>query len=93
MKQFIFVFATEDTDKGANVPNSLIPDDSRDAGGFENILSICVGARVMLIRNIFTQQGLETGALVIVHSIDYDDSGLVSAINVNFDDSNMGRIF
>lgn len=93
MKQFIFVFATEDTDTGANIPNSLIPDDSRDAGGFENTLSISVGARVMLNRNIFTQQGLVNGALGTVHSIDYDYSGLVSAINVNFDDSNMGRIF
>ena len=52
-----------------NVTDEFIPKDDRDAGGLPRILSLSVGTRVMLIRNIATEQGLINGALGFVRSI------------------------
>lgn len=61
-------FSTADINPGQNVPNHLIPTDERDAGGLLQTLQISVNARIMLIRNINTKDGLVNGAMGTVSS-------------------------
>lgn len=75
-----------------NVTDEFIPKDDRDAGGLPRILSLSVGTRVMLIRNIATEQGLINGALGFVRSIIYEGVRPVK-IFVQFDDESIGRMF
>jgi hypothetical protein len=60
---------------------------------YQKKMTLCVNARVMLIRNIDTKNGLVNGAQVTVHSIEWDhpedhiQNKLPRCVNVSFDDS------
>lgn len=84
-------FSTADINPGQNVPNHLIPTDERDAGGLLQTLQISVNARIMLIRNINTKDGLVNGAMGTVYSFTWIGEE-ITEINVLFDDRNVGRL-
>ena len=69
-----------------------IPKDDRNAGGMPKVLELCIGSRVMLLRNIFTSQGLLNGALGHVEAIEYSEENVPSRIYVLFDDPNVGAM-
>ena len=46
----------------------------------------------MLIRNVYTDQGLVNGAVGNIHSFEQDDNGVVEKVNVLFDDPSVGRV-
>ena len=70
---------------------------SDDLGGLEAKLFLCVGARVMLTRNLWTELGLCNGAMGYVYDIVYNPGfappSLPVAIIVQFDDSYIGPSF
>ncbi|MEW8546654.1 MAG: DUF6570 domain-containing protein [Candidatus Thiodiazotropha sp.] len=72
--------------------DDFIPDDDRNAGGLPKTLTVSVGTRVMLIRNIATDQGLVNGALGFVQYIEFENENPVR-IFVRFDDESIGRSF
>ena len=88
--QFIF-FDSDDLISGSEVPENMIPNDDHDAGGLPNKIDLCISARVMLLRNIFTSDGLVNGAISSVHSFEFDQSGSVAVVNVLFDDDTTGQ--
>ena len=77
---------------GGEVPNHLIPQDDRDAGNLPRYLDLSVGTRVMLIRNIFTKNGLVNGVMGAVKEINKNIHNTVSSITVLFDNPEVGRI-
>ena len=70
----------------------FIPADDRDAGGLPRLLRLSIGTRVMLIRNIATDQGLVNGAMGFVQHIEYENAQPIR-IFVRFDDESIGRMF
>ena len=81
------------TDTGVNdCIDNFIPNDDRDAGGLPRVLSLSPGTRVMLIRNIATDQGLVNGALGFVKTC-YFENGQLLSIYVQFDDETIGSAF
>jgi ATP-dependent exoDNAse (exonuclease V), alpha subunit - helicase superfamily I member len=66
-------------------------------GGLQKKLFLCVGARVMLLRNLWTDVGLCNGALGTIHSIVYTKRQrpplFPIAIMIQFDDSYRGPSF
>ncbi len=70
----------------------LVPDDDDDCAGLASCLSLAVGARVMLGRNILTEDGLVNGAMGTVNGFVLDSEGLPKAVLVNFDDPKVGKI-
>ncbi|XP_053389653.1 ATP-dependent DNA helicase PIF1-like [Mercenaria mercenaria] len=85
-------FTSVNVSESENI-NQFIPKDDRDAGGLPNILHVSRGTRVMLIRNIATDQGLVNGALGFVEKILYNDEYGVSSVLVSFDDRSIGKLF
>lgn len=86
------MFSDYDAHAGQIATSEFIPEDDRDAGGLPNILTLSIGSRVMLLRNIMTDQGLVNSALGCVHSIQFEENKPI-AIYVKFDDPSVGRIF
>ena len=79
-----------------DVQDSFIPTDDQKCAGIPKSITMCVNARVMLIRNIDTQNGLVNGAQGTVHSIEWDYSStydkdstdkMPRCVNVIFDDA------
>ncbi|XP_062577044.1 uncharacterized protein LOC134238944 [Saccostrea cucullata] len=83
-----------------NVPSHLLPKDDRQCGGLPTVLSLAVGSRVMLIRNIMSSEYLVNGATGIVTAFKLKNVELQqpgsenpSEIMVKFDDPKVGAIF
>lgn len=87
------VFSNYDVHPGLDVPPELIPNDDRHAGGLPQELQVSVGTRVMLLRNLVTNEGLVNGAMGIVTHIELQENGVEFQIFVRFDDINIGRMF
>ena len=58
---------------------------------FRQVLSVKIGARVMLIYNIGTIDGLVNGQLGSVVGIEQNKNGEVQFIIVSFDDKEIGK--
>ena len=87
------VFSQNDIAKNNEVSDDLIPKDDRDAGGLPLLLTVSCGTRVMLIRNIYTNQGLVNGAMGYVELIEFNaNTKEPKYIYVKFDDGNVGKI-
>ena len=78
------IFSENDINPSQGVPDNLIPDDDRDAGGIPASILMSVGTRVMLIRNLNTQAGLVNGVIGTVFTLpgETDDN---PCINVKFE--------
>lgn len=82
------LFSDHDVSPGAEVPNEWIPPDDRNAGGLQHFLRVSLGTRVMLLRNLLTEQGLVNGAMVVVVHIETtNETNPPQCIYVKFDDS------
>ena len=73
-----------------------LPRTADECGGLEAYVSLAVGARVMLRRNVDTADGLVNGAIGRIH--DFELSGVpgaesVQAVFVVFDSPSLGRIW
>ena len=70
---------------------------SDDMGGLEPKLFLCIGARVMLTRNLWTEKGLCNGSMGIVKDIVYSEGDtpplLPISVIVRFDTSYSGPSF
>ena len=69
--------------------DDLILDDDRDAGGLLSTLTLSVGIRVMLVRNLCVKFGLVNGArgyIHAIHTIPFTDA-IVKSVDVKFNDS------
>ena len=86
------VYSKYDMEAGYNVASEYIPDDDRHAGGLPSSLQISLGTRVMLLRNLLTEEGLVNGAMGVVVHMDIVD-GVLKTVYVKFDDSTVGRRF
>ena len=62
-------FLTFDINPGGQVSNELIPKHDRNAGGLPLTLHISIGTRIMLLRNLLTEEGLVNGAMGTVHKL------------------------
>ena len=86
-------FSESDITPGLQAPKTLIPEDDRKAGGLPYHLHLSKHTRVMLLRNLYTEQGLVNGAMGQVQDIEIDDeSGLPSVVFVKFNDSTIGKV-
>lgn len=86
-------YASEDDNFMGQVLSDHIPSDDTIAGGLRNLLMVSVGARVMLMRNIKTENGLVNGAIgTIVNIIFSSENNKPSCIYVKFDDPKIGRV-
>ena len=88
----IHFYSQNDIGPSQEFDETHIPKDDRNAGGMPKVLELCVGSRVMLLRNIFTSQGLVNGALGQVEAIECSEENVPSSIYVLFDDPNVGRM-
>lgn len=84
-------FSSSERNAHALVPMEMIPVDNSLAGGLEKELMISINCRVMLTRNINTDQGLVNGAMGVVTNIDCMGS-IPSIIHVKFDNPTIGQV-
>ena len=77
-----------------DVPDSAVPSDDEKCAGIPRSITIGVNARVMLIRNIDTKNGLVNGAQGTVHSLEWvnpcgklSPNEMPSCVNVLFDNA------
>jgi len=65
---------------------------SDSAGGLEKILALCIGARVMLVYNLWVEQGLVNGSVGTVKNIIFQENSrppsLPLAVLIQFDNYN-----
>lgn len=88
----VHTFGHHDFAAGSEVPSNFHNIDDDCVGSLPLQLCLCIGARVMLIRNIHTDQGLVNGAIGYIHSFAYDENNVVENIHVLFDDPSVGRV-
>ena len=69
-------FSSFDATPGYDVPPALIPTDDRNADGLPAQLNVSVNTRVMLLRNLYTEEGLVNGAMGVVCSLNFTDKTL-----------------
>lgn len=75
-------------------PPKLIPTNDSECGGLPSRLFILPGARVMLLRNIMTTDGLVNGSQGTVVSIVFSDNQTMPyGVKVLFDDPRVGKLF
>jgi len=87
--------------RGPDIPESIrrkVPGEADNCGGLEKEIRIAVGARVMLRRNIGTEDGLVNGVMGTVTSIEWPENLPVdhaerqpTAIHVLFDNERAGQ--
>ena len=95
-EQILTISATHEYTNIANSANKVvlpkhIPDDDRKAGGLPNILTLSINSRVILLRNILTQEGLVNGQEGTVTGFEFCSSTQQpNIVYVKFDDPTVG---
>ena len=93
----IHFYSQNDVATSQEFSEEHIPPDDRNAGGMPHILRLSVGSRIMLLRNIFTSQGLVNGALGKIEAVEYSNSlpasrNIPARIFIIFDDPSVGAV-
>lgn len=76
--------------KPSSMKNFSLSTDDRFTGGFPSVITICIGARIILTRNIDVSDGLANGTQGIVRDIIFV-SGTPIAVIVLFDSQKVGK--
>ena len=75
---------------GSQVNSEHIPEDDRDCGGIPKSLCLSVGTKIILLKNLMTQQGLVNGADGVVTGFEIDEeSNKLTLVYVAFSDENI----
>lgn len=83
-------FSEQDMHANEQVSEEFIPEDDRDAGGLPSSLTISVGSRVMLLRNLCLQYGLINGACgVVTHIQPSQNESILQSVSVKFNNSEL----
>ena len=87
-------FISSDQNALGEVPDEFNPSSDSDTGGFNRNIEIVIGARIMLTRNINTDEGLVNGAVGIITSIEFStpDMSFPSVIFIKFDKPSIGKV-
>ncbi len=83
------IYSMNDINAGCTADPRHIPKDDRDAGGLMQSLTLSIGSRVMLTRNL--TYNLINGDMGILVRFGHDEYGTVDTIYVKFDDPNIGE--
>ncbi|XP_033758253.1 uncharacterized protein LOC117340598 [Pecten maximus] len=87
--------------RSLSIPGNLIPEDDRECAGLSKEIRLCVGATVMLCRNINTSDGMVNGARGVVTGFVWkngelpknaDDGFMPQEVMVKFFDQKVGKI-
>lgn len=85
--------AIDTTTNNDMVPKNLVPTDDSECGGLPHTLSLVPGARVMLLRNIMTTEGLVNGAQGTIETIVWSQSKkMPSGVYIKFDNPNVAKV-
>ena len=92
--QNIFEFKSIDKRKDVNTGqmNVIFSKKSSETGGLRDTIMICVGARIMLTKNIDVSDGLVNGVLGTVVAFDGSDKNSIKSILVAFDSDRVGKM-
>jgi len=71
---------------GSEVEEEHIPPDDRDCGGLPKTLTLSVGTKVILVKNLVTESGLVNGADGVVSDFEKSYNGEIEIIYVRFTD-------
>ena len=75
---------------GSKVNKKHIPEDDRDCGGMPKCLTLSVGTKVILLKNLLTQHGLVNGADGVVSGFEIDkESGMITLVYIIFSDESI----
>ena len=91
--EITIIEAIDTTTNNDIAPKDLVPTDDSECGGLPHTLSLVPGARVMLLRNIMTTEGLVNGAQGTINTIVWSQSKRMPfGVYIKFDNPNVAKV-